>query len=54
MEFAKAFHREHEVLFGYNNLEMPIDLLHIRLSAIGHTPKDRVTRPALSPPVPSR
>lgn len=42
-EFAKAFHREHEVLFGYNNLEMPIDLLHIRLSAIGHTPKDRVT-----------
>lgn len=42
-EFAKAFHSEHEVLFGYNNLEMPIDLLHIRLSAIGHTPKDRVT-----------
>ncbi|GAA5199358.1 hydantoinase/oxoprolinase family protein [Arthrobacter gyeryongensis] len=43
VEFAKVFHREHEVLFGYNNLEMPIDLLHIRLSAIGHTPKDRVT-----------
>lgn len=42
-DFAEAFHREHEVLFGYNNLEMPIDLLNIRLSAIGRTPNDRVT-----------
>ncbi|MCG2622583.1 hydantoinase/oxoprolinase family protein [Arthrobacter sp. I2-34] len=42
-KFAEAFHREHEALFGYNNFEMPIDLLNIRLSAVGRTPNDRVT-----------
>jgi N-methylhydantoinase A len=39
---ASTFHAEHDLLFGYHNLEMPIDVLNIRLSAIGRTTDERI------------
>lgn len=39
---AKAFHLEHDLLFGYHSLEMPIDVLNIRISAIGRTSDERI------------
>lgn len=39
---AKSFHLEHELLFGYNSLEMPIDVLNIRIAAVGRTSDERI------------
>lgn len=39
---AASFHAEHELLFGYHNDEMPIDVLNIRLSAVGRTSDERI------------
>lgn len=39
---AAAFHAEHELLFGYHSDEMPIDVLNIRLSAVGRTSDERI------------
>lgn len=36
---ATAFHRQHDLLFGYASPEMPIELLAVRLSAVGRTEK---------------
>jgi len=40
---AASFHAEHDLLFGYHNDEMPIDVLNIRLSAIGRTSDERIS-----------
>ncbi|MGV9672070.1 hydantoinase/oxoprolinase family protein [Gordonia sp. NPDC003504] len=40
---AQAFHEEHAVLFGYNNLEMSIEILNIRLSVVGKTSDERIS-----------
>lgn len=39
---AEAFHALHERVFGYFSEETPIEVLNVRLTAIGRTPKDRV------------
>lgn len=39
---AKDFHAEHDLLFGYHNMEMPIDVLNVRLAAIGRTSDERI------------
>jgi N-methylhydantoinase A len=44
---AEAFHREHDALFGYSSLEMPVELLAVRLSVVGRTDKPRVTEATL-------
>ncbi|MDJ0349589.1 hydantoinase/oxoprolinase family protein [Cryobacterium sp. PH29-G1] len=41
-EFYASFHKLHDTLFGYSTLDMPIDLLNIRLTVVGTTPNDRV------------
>jgi N-methylhydantoinase A len=40
---AAAFHDEHDLLFGYHSLEMPIEVLNIRLSAVGRTSDERIS-----------
>lgn len=39
---AEAFHALHDRLFGYNSPETPIEVLNVRLTAVGRTPNDRV------------
>lgn len=39
---AKSFHLEHDLLFGYNSLDMPIDVLNIRIAVIGKTSDERI------------
>jgi N-methylhydantoinase A len=39
---AGFFHDLHERLFGYNSPETPVEVLNIRLTAIGRTPNDRI------------
>ncbi|MBM3678114.1 MAG: hydantoinase/oxoprolinase family protein [Actinobacteria bacterium] len=36
---AAAFHAQHDLLFGYQSPEMPIEVLAVRLSAVGSTRK---------------
>lgn len=38
-EIAAEFHRQHETLFGYKSVEMPIEVLAARLTVVGETPK---------------
>jgi N-methylhydantoinase A len=38
-EIADRFHALHEQLFGYKTVEMPVDVLAARLTAVGATPK---------------
>nr|WP_223205512.1 hypothetical protein [Gordonia jinghuaiqii] len=40
---AASFHAEHDGLFGYNSPEMPIEILNIRLSAVGRTSDERIS-----------
>ncbi|MGW0037581.1 hydantoinase/oxoprolinase family protein [Gordonia sp. NPDC003376] len=40
---AAAFHAEHDTLFGYNNPDMPMEVLNIRLSAVGRTSDERIS-----------
>ncbi len=40
---AESFHAEHDGLFGYNSPEMPIEILNIRLSAVGRTSDERIS-----------
>lgn len=39
---AEQFHAIHDTLFGYRSPEMPVDVLNVRLSVIGQTPKPDV------------
>ncbi|MFZ2173497.1 MAG: hydantoinase/oxoprolinase family protein [Rhodococcus sp. (in: high G+C Gram-positive bacteria)] len=41
-EVAEHFHALHDTLFGYRSPDMPIDVLNIRLSVVGTTPKPRL------------
>jgi len=41
-DLAEAFGAMHDVLFGYRTDEMPIDVLNVRLSIIGRTPKPQL------------
>ncbi len=38
-EIAEAFHRTHDRLYGYRSSEMPIEVLAVRLTVVGETPK---------------
>lgn len=40
--FAEGFGSMHEVLFGYRTDDMAIDVLNIRLSVVGNTPKPQL------------
>ncbi|TFB75423.1 hydantoinase/oxoprolinase family protein [Cryobacterium glaciale] len=48
-EFYASFHQLHDTLFGYSTVDMPIDLLNIRLTVVGSTPNDRVDLAATTP-----
>ncbi|WP_239010486.1 MULTISPECIES: hydantoinase/oxoprolinase family protein [Rhodococcus] len=41
-DVAERFHAMHDALFGYRSPDMPIDVLNIRLSVVGTTPKPRL------------
>jgi N-methylhydantoinase A len=41
-EIEKRFHQRHDLLFGYSTVEIPIELINIRLALIGVTAKPRV------------
>lgn len=39
---AEAFHQLHDRVFGYFSEETPVEVLNVRLTAIGRTPNDRI------------
>ncbi|MEH1017176.1 hydantoinase/oxoprolinase family protein [Micromonospora sp. CPCC 206060] len=39
---VRSFHDEHDKLFGYRSPQMPIEVLNVRLSAVGATSKERI------------
>lgn len=41
-DVASDFHALHERVFGYFSEETPVEVLNIRLTAIGRTPNDRI------------
>ena len=47
VEFIVAFHAEHKKEFGYELVERPIEIVNLRLEAVGKTSKpiaDKVTQ----------
>jgi len=42
--FVETFHREHERLYGYAHKGRPIELVNVRLRAIGETEKPEIKR----------
>jgi N-methylhydantoinase A len=40
---AASYHAEHDLLFGYSTPERPIEVLNIRLSAVGRTSNERIS-----------
>lgn len=43
-DFVSAFHRAHERRYGYSDTERPVEIVNIRLRAIGITPKPSLAR----------
>jgi N-methylhydantoinase A len=39
----KSFHERHDLLFGYSTMDMPVELISIRLAVVGDTPKPPLT-----------
>ncbi|QIZ37324.1 hydantoinase/oxoprolinase family protein [Saccharopolyspora sp. ASAGF58] len=46
-QLAKLFHDEHDALFGYRSDDEPIEVLNIRLTAVGATPRPALNLAAL-------
>ncbi|MEM7540869.1 MAG: hydantoinase/oxoprolinase family protein [Pseudomonadota bacterium] len=46
-DMAEAFHQQHDRLYGYAMREAPVELINLRLSARGRTPKPTQTATAL-------
>ncbi|MER6177317.1 hydantoinase/oxoprolinase family protein [Streptosporangium sp. NPDC001681] len=45
---AEAFHAMHDELFGYRSDDMPVEVINVRLTALGSAPKPAVNRSAMT------